>query len=144
MPVIVDTCIAELDLDDYAALAIPGGFEEFGFYEEAYRQEFLEIIRDFERKGKPIASICVAALPLGKSGILANRKATTYHLKDGMRQKQLQEFCPHVVPDKPVVIDKNVITSFCPETAAEVAFQLLELLTSKEEADQVRIGMGYL
>lgn len=143
VPVIADKCISELQLDEYDALAVPGGFEEFGFYEEAYSPAFLSIIQDFERKGKPIASICVGALPLGKSGILKNRKATTYHLKEGIRQKQLKEFCNEVAEDQPIVLDKNVITSFCPETAPEVAFLLLELLTSKEEANLVRSGMGY-
>ena len=64
------------------------GFEEFGFYEEAYDVKFLDLIREFDKKGKYIASICVGALPIGKSGVLINRNATTYHLKDGYRQKQ--------------------------------------------------------
>lgn len=144
VPVIVDEKIADLNLDDYAALAIPGGFEEFGFYEEAYHPQFLAIIRDFEMKGKPIASICVAALALGKSGILSNRRATTYHLKDGLRQQQLREFCPQVLPNEPIVIDRKVITSFCPETAVEVAFSLLEMLTTKAQTNLVRKAMGYI
>lgn len=36
VPVVVDKTIDEIVADDYDALAIPGGFEEFGFYEEAY------------------------------------------------------------------------------------------------------------
>ena len=31
IPVIVDKTIDEINVDDYDALAIPGGFEEFGF-----------------------------------------------------------------------------------------------------------------
>ena len=58
-----------IDVDDYDALAIPRGFEEFGFYEEAYNEEFLDLIRKFDEKRKTIATICVAALALGKSGI---------------------------------------------------------------------------
>jgi len=42
---------------------------------------FLKLIKEFNAKGKIIATICSAALPLGKSGVLKNRKATTYHLK---------------------------------------------------------------
>ena len=37
------------------------------------------------KKSKLIASVCVDALPLGKSGILKNKNATTYHLGNGIR-----------------------------------------------------------
>lgn len=139
----VDVLLDEVNVEEYAALAIPGGFEEYGFYEEAYSEPFLELIRSFERLGKPIASICVAALPLAKSGILADRKATTYHLKDGYRQKQLAEMGVEVLADQPIVIDKQVITSYCPETAVHVAFELLELLSDKKMRQQVMHAMGY-
>ena len=142
IPVIVDKTIDEINVDDYDALAIPGGFEEFGFYEEAYNERFLELIREFDKKGKIIASVCVAALPLGKSGVLKGRKATTYHLGDGSRQKQLKTFGVDVI-NEPVVLDKNIITSYCPETAPAVAFKLLEKLLSTEKMEIVKHAMGF-
>lgn len=142
VPVIVDKTIDEINVNDYDALAIPGGFEEYGFYEEAYDERFLNLIREFNEQKKIIASICVAALPLGKSGILENRRATTYHLRGGYRQKQLAEFDVEVVND-PIVIDDNVITSYCPETASGVAFTLLEKLTSTEQMEAVKAAMGF-
>lgn len=142
VPVLVDKTIDEICVDDYDALAIPGGFEEFGFYDEAYDISFLNLIREFDAKGKIIATICVAALPVGKSGVLKNRKATTYHLKDGQRQKQLSEFDVNVV-NEPIVVDRNIITSYCPETAPHVAFKLLEMLTSKEHMEVVKLAMGF-
>ncbi|HBG5343299.1 TPA: DJ-1/PfpI family protein [Clostridioides difficile] len=140
--VLVDKTIEEVCVDDYDALAIPGGFEEFGFYDEAYDSSLLNLIREFNSKEKIIASICVAALPVGKSGVLKNRKATTYHLKNGKRQRQLSEFDVNVV-NEPIVVDKNIITSYCPETAPHVAFKLLEMLTSKEQMDEVKLAMGF-
>ena len=142
IPVIVDKTIDEINVDDYDALAIPGGFEEFGFYEEAYDERFLNLIREFDLKGKIIATICVAALPVGKSGVLKNRKATTYHLRYAYRQKQLKEFEVNVV-NEPIVVDRNIITSYCPETASGVAFKLLEMLTSKEQMEIVKVAMGF-
>ena len=35
VPITVDRLMDEIDVSDYAALAIPGGFAEYGFYEEA-------------------------------------------------------------------------------------------------------------
>lgn len=142
IPVMVDKTIDEINVDEYDALAIPGGFEEFGFYEEAYNERFLNLIREFNSKGKIIATICVGALPVGKSGILKNRKATTYHLRDAYRQKQLKEFDVNVV-NEPIVVDKNIITSYCPETAFGVAFRLLEMLTSEEQMEIVKAAMGF-
>ncbi len=142
VPVIVDKIMDQVDAKNYDALAIPGGFEEFGFYEDAYDERFLNIIRDFNRQGKIIATICVAALPLGKSGILKNRRATTYHLNNGYRQKQLADFQVEVV-NEPLVVDNNIITSYCPQTAPDVAFKLLEMLTSKEKMEEVKRAMGF-
>ncbi|MGS5518210.1 DJ-1/PfpI family protein [Clostridioides difficile] len=142
IPILVDKTIEEVCVDDYDALAIPGGFEEFGFYEEAYDMSFLNLIREFDSKEKIIASICVAALPVGKSGVLKNRKATTYHLKNGQRQRQLSEFGVNVI-NEPIVVDKNIITSYCPETASHVAFKLLEMLTSREQMETVKLAMGF-
>ncbi|HKM34082.1 MAG TPA: DJ-1/PfpI family protein [Lachnospiraceae bacterium] len=142
VPVIMDKLIEDILVEEYDALAIPGGFEEFGFYEEAYDERFLALIREFNTQKKIIASICVGALPLGKSGILEGRKATTYHLREGFRQKQLAAFGVHVI-NEPIVIDDNVITSYCPQTAAYVAFALLEKLTCTEKMDIVKKAMGF-
>lgn len=123
-------------------MAIPGGFEEFGFYEEAYDEKLLDLIREFNERRKTIATICVAALALGKSGILKGRNATTYHLQGGYRQKQLVQFGVNVL-NSPIVVDDNVITSYCPETASGVAFKLLERLTSTEQMQIVKEAMGF-
>lgn len=142
IPIIVDKLVEEINVDEYDALAIPGGFEEFGFYEEVYDEKFLNLIREFNSKDKIIATICVGALPVGKSGVLRNRRATTYHLKDGERQKELHKFGVNVI-NQPIVVDQNIITSYCPETASSVAFKLLEMLTSKEKMEDVKIAMGF-
>ncbi|WP_029191254.1 DJ-1/PfpI family protein [Paenibacillus elgii] len=142
--VIPEKVISEVTVQEFDALALPGGFEEAGFYEDAYRPDVLEFIREFDRQGKIIASICVGALPLGKSGILQGRQATTYNLNNRKRQLQLEAMGAQVIPDQPVVRDGNVITSFNPSTAFAVAFDLLESLTSTENANNVKRLMGFL
>lgn len=142
VPVIVDKTINEINIDEYDALAIPGGFEEFGFYEEVYDERFLDLIREFNAKGKIIATVCSGAFPLGKSGILKNRRATTYHLREGHWQNKLKEFGVNVV-NEPIVVDGNIITSYCPETAPNVAFELLKMLTSEEDTAVIKRAMGF-
>ena len=138
---IVDYQVNEINVDSFDALAIPGGFDEYDFYRDAYDERFLDLIRGFKAKGKIIASICVAALPLGKSGVLKDKNGTTYNQK-AIRQETLSRFGVRVV-NEPIVIDDNIITSWNPSTAIDVALLLLELLTSKANADFIRQIMGF-
>ncbi|MBN2008484.1 DJ-1/PfpI family protein [candidate division KSB1 bacterium] len=126
----------------YDALAIPGGFETAGFYNDAFSAPFLKIINDFKHLNKPIASICVGALTLGKSGILRGKCATTYHLNNGKRRNQLSEMNVHVL-DSPIVVDDDIITSTSPATAIQVAIKLLARLTTQENADHIYQLMGF-
>jgi len=137
---IVDYLISDIDISSFDALAVPGGFEVYGFYDDAYDEQFLGLIRDFKANNKFIASICVGALPLGKSGILKGKTATTYN--NPIRREALQGFGVHVI-NQPIVTDDNMITSWNPSTAADVALLLLEHLTTKENADKVRRLLGF-
>ena len=144
VPVIMDTLIDDVDVNDYDALAIPGGFQEYGFREEAFDIKTQELIRKFNFQNKPIASICVAAFALAKSGILNGRRATTYHLLNGARQKELALYEGIIVINEPIVIDGNIITSYNPQTASGVAFKLLEKLSSKEIVTSIKKMMGFI
>lgn len=137
---IVDFLLDEITTEDFDALAIPGGFEEYGFYDEAYSVKFQNIIKHFYKENKPIASICVAALTLGKSGIIEGKKATTYN--STVRRRALKEFGAEVI-DQPVVLDGNIITSCNPASAIDVALLLLEILTTEENAQHIRKIMGF-
>ena len=141
--VVPDLTLDTVRVDNFDALAIPGGFEEYGFYEDAYHETFLALIREFHRQNKLIASVCVGALPIAKSGILKGRPATTYALGDGRRTAQLAALGAQFVNEPIVITDGTIITSRDPSTAVSVAFLLLELLTSKENAGYVRTIMGF-
>lgn len=132
-----------LNMDEFAALAMPGGFQRAGFYEDAYDERTLEMIRAFANHEKWIASVCVGALPIAKSGVLNGKRATTYHLEGGRWQEKLSEMGPEVERELRIVEDSRIITSSCPSTAVEVAFLLLARLTSEENARRVRREMGY-
>jgi protein deglycase len=139
---IVDFTLEEINVDDYDALAIPGGFSEYGFYASAYNSSCLDLIRRFHQQDKIIATICTGAFPVAKSGILNGRKGTTYNMNP-IRQQNLAEMGVDVL-QQPIVRDGNIITSWNPSTALEVAFQLLELLTSIEQARKIRELMGFV
>lgn len=137
---IVDFTVDEIDTNTFSALAIPGGFELYGFYKDAYDERFIEIIKKFKASNKIIASICVGALPVAKSGILDGKKGTTYN--SPIRRKTLEDFGVNVI-HQPIVEDDTIITSWNPSTAINVALLLLEHLTSKGNAQKVRQLMGF-
>lgn len=140
--VIADITADEVNINDYDALAIPGGFIEYHFYDQAYSEPFLNIIRGFHEKGKIIASICTGALPVGKSGILTGKCGTTYNKRNGIRQNALKEFGVEVI-NEPIVEDSNIITSWNPSTGLDVAFSLLEKLTNRENTNNIKFMMGF-
>jgi len=132
----------EIDLAEFDALAIPGGFEEAGFYEDAFCEEFQAVVRHFDVQKKPIATICVASLILGHSGILHNRQATTYNHPTSKRLGQLESYGATIVNER-IVQTEHLITSSNPGTAFDVAFRLLETLTSTTNTARVRDLMGF-
>jgi len=55
----------------------------------------------------------------------------------------IDEFGANVLGYERIVVDKNIITSYNPSTAFDVAFKLLEILTSKENCVHVKKLMGF-
>lgn len=137
---VIDYLVNEIDVTSFDALAVPGGFEVYNFYKDAYDERFLDVVRKFKKENKIIASVCVGSLVLGKSGILLNKKGTTYNLPK--RREALKGFGVNVV-NEPIVIDDNIITSWNPSTGIDVALTLLKMLTSKQNADFIREKMGF-
>jgi 4-methyl-5(b-hydroxyethyl)-thiazole monophosphate biosynthesis len=136
----VNCLVNDVDVDSFDALVVPGGFKNYGYYEDAYSIEFLNLIRDFRFKNKIITSVCVGALALAKSGVLKNKNATTYNQAE---YRQTLKNNGVIVSNEEIVIDDNLITSNGPSTAIEVAFILLERLTSKDNTFKIRKLMGY-
>jgi len=102
-PFPVDTAVSKLTHDDFAALVIPGGFAP-----DALRrsEDVLNLVRDFDAAGKPIAFICHAGWVPISAGIIKGRRATSFHaIKDDM----VNAGCDWV--DEPVVVDGNLISS---------------------------------
>ena len=132
----------KINPEDYDALAIPGGFKDSGYYEDAFDDRFLQLIRDFDRHNKPIAAVCAAAIPVGQSGVLLGRDATTYDLSDIYGRDYLAQLGVNV-QDKRIAIDNNIITSTGPATGLDVAFKLLEMLTSIENVNEVKKYMRF-
>jgi 4-methyl-5(b-hydroxyethyl)-thiazole monophosphate biosynthesis len=135
---VVDHLVEEIDVHAFDALALPGGFKDYDYYKDAYDPSFLNLIQRFNDLNKWIASVCVGALPVAKSGVLKHKNGTTYF----SYRNELESYSVNIL-DQPIVVDQHIITSSGPSTATEVAFMLLEKLTHKENTKEVRELMGF-
>lgn len=138
--VLPEKLLNDVNVDEFDALVIPGGFADAGFYEEALSEPFLDVIRNFDKRQAPIAAVCVGSLSLAAAGILNGRRATIYHQIGGKRKAELERYGA-VFVDQPLVVDRNVMTSTGPGTGIELALKLLEVLTTWEFSQEIRSRM---
>lgn len=132
-----ESLIADVDLSHYDGLAIPGGMEWAGFFEDALSDEFGKVVQHFTEHNKPIAAVCVASMSLAKAGKLSGKKATIYHSLNGKHKANLEQHGATFI-DTPIVKDGNITTSTGPGTAVEVALSLLGDLTDPETVQSTR------
>ena len=132
-----DLSISELDLSTYDGLAIPGGMEWAGFFDDALSDDFSEVIKHFTQHRKPVAAVCVASTSVANSSGLQGKHATIYHSSTGKHKENLEKLGA-VFVDKPLVKDCNITTSTGPGTAVEVALSLLGDLTDAEVVTTTR------
>lgn len=126
-----DELFGAADFGSADMLVLPGGPGTSNYLEH---KGFIEIIIEFNSKGKYIGAICAAPMVLGLNGLLKNRKATCY---PGMEEHLVGA---NLAADK-VIVDSNIITSKGPGTSFDFAFKIVEVLTNKRTADDLRKGM---
>lgn len=98
-----DISIDKIKVKDFSAVIIPGGYAP-----DILRRypKINSFVRDMDRAGKIVASICHGGWVLASAGILKGRKITAFSaIKDDMVNAGA-EFL-----DREVVVDANLITS---------------------------------
>lgn len=119
------------NLRDIDALVLPGGMP--GANNLAASGRVKEIIQDVHAKDGIIAAICASpAIVLGPTGILNGKKATCY---PGM-EKGFNKSTSFLKDD--VVLDGNIITSRGPGTAISFLLAIVEKLSSRKAAGELR------
>jgi len=133
----------EINPKEYDALIIPGGFNDSG-WTEVYKKEVLSLIKRIYAQGGIIATICVGALPVAKSGILKDKKATTYTASKRNDNLQILRECGAIPVNRRIVVSERIITNKGPDTSIEVAFKLLEILNGKADMKKVKKALMFL
>ena len=105
--------------------------------EEICRHEGLaDLLKKQYEAGKWIAAICAAPSVFGGLGFLKDKEATSYPgCLDGIPVGGYKE--------DPVVVDGNVVTSRGVGTAIAFALKLIEVLISKEKAEEIAASIIY-
>ncbi len=134
--------VDEVKAADYQALIIPGGHNDSG-YTEVYNKKVLALIKKIHKNRGIIATMCVGALPVARTGILKGKKATTYSASKRHDNLQILRDCGAIPVKKRIVVADGIITDRGPDTSMDVAFKLLEMLNGKEDMKQVRKAMMF-
>ena len=131
----VETDILIEDIKEEADMfVLPGGMPGTTYLKE--HKGLANLLRKQYDAGKWVAAICAAPSVLGGLGFLKERKATSY------------PGCLAGIPvgeylEEPVVVDGNVVTSRGVGTAIAFALKLIEVLISKEKAEEIAASIVY-
>ena len=130
----MDATMDEVDLSTFDAIILPGGMP--GTIHLGESKAVKDAVMLMHEEGKIVSAICAAPGVLGKYGLLEGKNACSYpeHEKNLMGANVSRE---------PVVVDGNIVTSRGLGTAMEFGFKLLEMLVSKEKADQIKTAIVY-
>ena len=125
-PVDVDLTLAEATETEFDALLLPGG----QINPDLLRVEdkAVQLVKDFNRAGKPIAAICHAPWLLIEAGLVEGRQATSYK----SIRTDLANAGANVV-DQEVVVDGNIITSRNPGDIPAFSKALISALEEQKE-----------
>ena len=126
-----DLTVDEARADDFDALILPGGLRNPDHLRLNVR--VIELIRDFNRQGKPIAAICHGPWLLVEADVLRGRTATSWP----SIRTDLKNAGANVV-DEPVVVDGNIITSRKPDDVEPFTDALIDQIEIAPEVTEIR------
>lgn len=120
-PVKCERSYDEAKASDFDGIVIPGGYapDHIRRHEKALR-----LVKDLDRAGKMVASICHGPWVLCSAGVLKGRRATSFFaIKDDVVNAGAKW------EDSEVVVDGNLITSRKPEDLPAFCRAAIEVLT---------------
>ena len=127
--VMTDKKLSDVDANTYDMLVLPGGP---GYRSLLNSSAVINLVKDFNRKKKFIAAICMAPAVLAKAGVLDDKIATIYPGAESQLPKPREA---------KVIVAGNIITSRSPGTAMDFALKLAEIAADKQTAQNIRTKM---
>jgi protease I len=126
-----DLTIEEVNPDDFDALILPGGVRNPDTLR--LHPNVIELIRAFDRQGKPIGAICHGPWLLVEADLLRGRTATSWpSIRTDLRNAGAD------VVDRPAVTDGNIVTSRNPDDVEDFTGALIDLIENIPEVEEIR------
>lgn len=128
-----DKHIDEINPDNYHGLYIPGGTKGAETLRDDDR--VIEIIQKFNQEKKIIAAICAGPIVLNRSGVLEDKKATSFP-----SIKEELDNVGQYIDDQIVVTDDNITTSRGAATTVYIAMRLVEIIKGSGAVEELKKG----
>lgn len=126
-----DLTVDEVQADDFDALILPGGVRNPDTLR--LHGNVIELIRAFDRQGKPIGAICHGPWLLVEADLLRGRTATSWpSIRTDLRNAGAD------VVDRPAVTDGNIVTSRNPDDVEPFTGALIDLIENAPEVIEIR------
>jgi protease I len=126
-----DLTIDEAIADDFDALILPGGVRNPDTLR--LHGNVIELIRAFDRQGKPIGAICHGPWLLVEADLLRGRTATSW----ASIRTDLKNAGANVI-DEPAVTDGNIVTSRNPDDVEPFTNAIIDLIENIPEVEEIR------
>ena len=123
VPMESDLSPEDVNVDEYAALIIPGGMAPDRM---RINRGLVNIVKEFYDKGKVIAAICHGPQMLIEADILRGKRATCWKAVITDLKNAGATFI-----DAPVVVDGNIITSRFPPDLPMFCKEIIKVLKGK-------------
>lgn len=126
-----DVTVDEVIADDFDALILPGGVRNPDTLR--LHGNVIDLIRAFDRKGKPIGAICHGPWLLVEADLLRGRTATSWP----SIRTDLRNAGAYVV-DESAVTDGYIVTSRNPDDVEAFTDALIDLIENIPEVEEIR------
>ena len=120
---------------DFDAIILPGGVRNPDHLRT--NKAAIDLIRAFDRAGKPVAAICHGPWLLVEADLLRGRTATAWpSIRTDLRNAGAK------VIDEPAVIDGNIVTSRKPDDVPKFTEALIQLIQQAPQDAAARTAAG--
>ena len=120
-----DLLIRDASVADYDALVLVGGA---GAPEHLWDDQDLQsLVREFNGRGKVVASICLSGVVLARAGVLSGKEATVFKTIDSLKE---YEAAGVLYKQRNIVTSGNIVTADGPAAAREFGRTIVQMLMS--------------
>ena len=126
-----DLTVDDANADDFDALILPGGVRNPDHLR--LHGNVIELIKAFDRQGKPVAAICHGPWLLVEADLLRGKTATSWpSIRTDLRNAGAN------VIDQAAVTDGNIVTSRNPDDVEAFTEAVIDLIENAPDVTEIR------